>query len=372
MFIGSAGSPLRWLLVALTAMLVFSSASYLVPSGDSGSSVVDTVEAKKKGKKGKKKGKRNKAPTPTGCQFTKTATTWTLKANCTTRETIAVPSGVTLDGAGHTVTATGPIGNFDAAIVLARRNATATRVQNLTLIGSALSGPCVAPRELIGIRFAETSGAIDNVTISNLRLGDECGLGIIIDGNNAADVDVTNSRMSGMLGGIGYLEATGAIENNVLIDNGLGILASRAFSTVLVRSNQIQGEERGIEIFESPSATVSDNTVTGVGGVGILFWSSTATNAGIDNNTIATTGFGIVAVSSSSAAMTNNEITGPGANQSNGSGIVYQTASQGSVAGNTISGFACGINRDASAGTVTVGANILTGNTSATCGAGSG
>ncbi len=46
----------------------------------------------------------------TTCTFTTSGFTNTLDADCTTDETILVPNGFTLDGAGHTITAQDPSG----------------------------------------------------------------------------------------------------------------------------------------------------------------------------------------------------------------------------------------------------------------------
>src|SRR5689334_1819703 len=90
-------------------------------------------------------------PVVDGCNFTQTATTWTLTANCTATATISIPDGVTLNGADHTITAEG---NFTGAVVT--NAGAAMSLQNLTIQGTNFpSNTCSG--SLTGVLFTNAS-----------------------------------------------------------------------------------------------------------------------------------------------------------------------------------------------------------------------
>lgn len=82
----------------------------------------------------------NPKRTANRCQFTQTPTTWLLKAGCTTRQTIQIPDGITLDGKGKTIKLAGPASGFDNAGL--RTQGAQASIRDLTLDGSALTGSC--------------------------------------------------------------------------------------------------------------------------------------------------------------------------------------------------------------------------------------
>jgi hypothetical protein len=124
---------------------------------------------KKKKKKGKKKRKKK------GCQFAKTPTLWTLKANCTTRKTIEIPDGVTLDGDGKTIKLVGSVNSSNRPSLGTEVLGTNVGIRRLTLDGSGLTGSCSDVFAYAAIFFT-ASGEIDDVAIADLP----CGIGIIV------------------------------------------------------------------------------------------------------------------------------------------------------------------------------------------------
>ena len=108
------------------------------------------------------------------CSVITAGSTMTLQGDCTTDVTLLIPDGMTLDGAGYTITAVDPAGgSFNGAIV---RNAGATAsVVNLNLTTSGLRSVCkpAAPVDtrLRGILFDGASGRIWNNRILDINKG---------------------------------------------------------------------------------------------------------------------------------------------------------------------------------------------------------
>lgn len=182
----------------------------------------------KKGKKKKKKCKKPKVkckkkcckagqvcssgkcttppPPAEECQFTKTATLWTLQGNCSITKTIEIPDGVTLDGNNKTITMNGAIANYlkdlpddwaVAAAVLA--NGGSANVHDLTIRGGNLSGSCSETLIPEGLSFINTSGEIRNVTVEEIALGgsEPCGFGITATGTGGQTVTIEDVTASG-------------------------------------------------------------------------------------------------------------------------------------------------------------------------------
>lgn len=213
------------------------------------------------------------------CTFTTSEATMTLDADCTTDATIFVPDGVTLDGAGHTITAVDPPspGHFLAAVV---QNAGATAfVTQLTVTTSALADVCdEGVDRLRGILFDTASGSITNNMVVNVNQGASgCqeGNGIEVrnapfDGTHSATVTViitgntvTNYQKNGITAN-GDVKAT--IQGNVVIGAG--------------PVNYIA--QNGVQFGFGATGTASGNTieknyytVAGTTACGLLFFGAT-------------------------------------------------------------------------------------------------
>src|SRR5262249_5465810 len=108
--------------------------------------------------------------TDAACTFTTTKKTMTLNADCSTISSIIVPNGLTLDGAGHTITAMDPgSGHFVGGVI--QNGGAIADVTNVTVTTSGLIEACDADpvTRLRGILFNGASGSITNTTVTNIN-----------------------------------------------------------------------------------------------------------------------------------------------------------------------------------------------------------
>lgn len=119
------------------------------------------------------------------CSFTTVKKTMTLDGDCVTTASIIVPNGFTLNGAGHTITAMDPSGDYFKRGVIQNGGATAD-VTNVTITTSALIDPCdQGPDRLRGILFDGASGSITKTHVINIT---HVGAGPCGDEGNAIEV----------------------------------------------------------------------------------------------------------------------------------------------------------------------------------------
>ncbi|NQU96989.1 MAG: right-handed parallel beta-helix repeat-containing protein [Chloroflexi bacterium] len=122
----------------------------------------------------------------TDCTFTISGTTMTLDADCTTDQTIVVPDGYTLDGAGHTIAAVDPAGDHFTGAVIANGGTTA-HVTNVTVTAAGLANVCDSgANRLRGIMFDGASGSITHNTVVDINQGASgCQEGNAVEVRNA-------------------------------------------------------------------------------------------------------------------------------------------------------------------------------------------
>ena len=166
----------------------------------------------------------------TNCTFTVVETTMTLDNDCTTDETILVPDGFTLDGAGNTITAVDPAsGHFLGAVV--KNGGTTADVTDLVVNASALANVCDDPvpdNRLRGILFDGASGSIVGNTVMNINQGASgCQEGNAIEVRNAP-FDGTHPNTLSVL-----------IRNNVVTDYQKSGIVANGDVSVVIRNNQI-------------------------------------------------------------------------------------------------------------------------------------
>jgi len=119
------------------------------------------------------------------CTFTTVKKTMTLDGDCITTTSIIVPNGFTLNGAGHTITAMDPAGDYFKKGIVQNGGATAD-VTNVKITTSGLVDPCdQGPNRLRGILFDGASGSITKATITNIT---HVGAGPCGDEGNAIEV----------------------------------------------------------------------------------------------------------------------------------------------------------------------------------------
>jgi uncharacterized repeat protein (TIGR01451 family) len=237
-------------------------------------------------------------PVVAGCDFTETATTWTLSANCTATGTISVPDGVTLNGAGHTITVTG---SFSGAAV---QNAGATMsVEDLTIAGSGLTG--VPPT---GILLSNASGSLTNVHVTGMTAGTgvQAGFGVRVEATSPETVTVTGSSVTGFqknglvaFGAGATVNVSGSTfgppdllpgvigQNSVLYQNGAGGTFS-GNKVIGAPSNRDDAVSTGILLFGANNVTITGNTIGGAGvDMGVGVYDSTGVTA--SHNTLTKT-----------------------------------------------------------------------------------
>ena len=202
----------------------------------------------------------------TTCVFTYplTGDTMLLTADCTTDETIYVPDGVTLDGAGYTITAANPaVGDFNGAVV---RNATTSaemHVTNLVIDGALDSDTCDGgDNRLRGILFDRAGGTVTDTTVRDIRQGPASGCqeGNAIEARSfdPATEEATDPRV------------TVTISDNVVSGyQKTGIVANGGVDAVITR-NVVTGDgpvdyiaQNGIQVGFGATALISANTVSG-------------------------------------------------------------------------------------------------------------
>ena len=220
----------------------------------------------------------------TTCTFTTVGSTATLDADCTTDATILVPNGVTLDGAGYTITAGDPAaGHFLGAVV--KNAGPFAVVRNLTVDTLGLANVCDAgDARLRGILFDGASGIIHNNTVLNINQGPSgCQEGNAIEVRNApfapggtdalvwiSGNTVTNYQKTGIVTN-GSVAAT--IVGNVVSGFGpVDFIAQNGIQigfggTAIVQENQISGNDYtpksfvscGLLMFEADGVRASQN-----------------------------------------------------------------------------------------------------------------
>lgn len=174
------------------------------------------------------------ALTSASCSFTTVKKTMTLNANCTTTISIVVPDGITLDGAGHTITAIDPtLGHFTGGVI--QNDGASANVTNVVITASGLSDVCDAGADrLRGILFDGASGSITSTTVLNVNQG-----------------------------------ASGCQEGNGIEVRNFG--SSPTMSRVVIDGNTITGyQKNGITANGNVDAAITDNTVNGGGPTGVI------------------------------------------------------------------------------------------------------
>lgn len=166
------------------------------------------------------------------CTFTVAKKTMTLNGDCITTTNIVVPNGFTLNGAGHTITAMDPLGDYFKRGVVQNGGATAD-VTDVTITTSALVDPCdqTSQYRLRGILFDGASGSITKTNVTNIN---HVGAGPCGDEGNAIEV-----RNFG---------------------------ASATTNRVKIEGNTATGYQKGGIIANgNVDATITDNVVDGLG-----------------------------------------------------------------------------------------------------------
>ena len=249
------------------------------------------------------------------CAFNDDGTTLTLLGDCTTTQSILIPDGYTLEGAGYTITAVDPSGDrFRGAIV--RNGGASAHVINVVLRTDGLANVCsaAAPQDdrLRGVLFEGASGSIQKVTVLALnKVASGCQEGNAIevrkapfDGTHPATATVSITHNS-----IADYQKTGIVVNGdvsaTIEHNQVGASATQqnlAANSIQVgfgaqasvKHNKVDGNQwrtasaaaTAVLLYESGHGTeVSLNNIDGNSDVGIYIWADgvTAFNNQIDD-----------------------------------------------------------------------------------------
>jgi hypothetical protein len=197
--------------------------------------------------------------TGTPCAFTTANSTMTLVADCTTSESILIPSGFTLDGAHHTITAVDPPApdHFLGAVV--KNGGTSASVINLTVTASGLADACDAGDDrLRGILLDGAGGSINNNTVTGVRQGASgCQEGNSIEVRNAPFATGGTDRIVTISGNVvSSYQKTGILANGSVAATITGNTVTGAGPVGYIAQN-------GIQVGFGATATVKNNTVSG-------------------------------------------------------------------------------------------------------------
>lgn len=248
----------------------------------------------------------------TNCVFQVSGSVATLQGDCSTDATIFVSDGMTLNGAGYTITAVDPAGGHFLGAVIKNGGATAA-VINLTVTTLNLANVCDGgDQRLRGIMFQGASGLIAGNIVVNLNQGASgCQEGNAVEVRNFGDnpdtsaVEIAHNTLSSW-------QKTGIVANgdvNVNIHhNQIGASATQANlaansvqfgfgATGLAEHNSIAGNSwccddaaaTAVLLYQSAPGTIvrQNNIMEGNADVGIYVEGDGAI---IENNRVYETG----------------------------------------------------------------------------------
>ena len=137
----------------------------------------------------------------TACSGTLSGSAFTLTADCDTTVPLTIPDGVTLNGAGHTITAHDVTpGSFNGAVL--SNAGTSMNVEDLTIMGTGFTqtqppGSC-GRATLNGIWFNGAGGSVTNVTVTGITESSNCQVGraIVANGTAGQTLTITDTTVS--------------------------------------------------------------------------------------------------------------------------------------------------------------------------------
>ncbi|WP_338872287.1 right-handed parallel beta-helix repeat-containing protein [Myxococcus stipitatus] len=193
------------------------------------------------------------------CEATLDAAAVKLSADCTTEQTVWIPEGYTLDGAGHVLTAVDPRDGRFLGAVVRNRGATA-HVRDLTVSARGLSEAVCdgVLARLRGVLFEGASGSIVDNRVMDLNQKDGAGAcqeGVGIEVRNAPDA-ATEMRVE-------------VLRNHVARYQKAGIVGTGRVK-LNVEDNRVEGggpvsfiARNGIQFSNGATGRATGNYVTG-------------------------------------------------------------------------------------------------------------
>ena len=275
----------------------------------------------------------------TACSGTLRGSAFTLTADCDTTVPLTIPDGVTLNGAGSTITAHDvTAGSFNGAVL--SNAGTSMNVEDLTIMGTGFTqtqppGSC-GRATLNGIWFNGAGGSVTNVTVTGITESSNCQVGraIVANGTAGQTLTITGTTVSdynkdgmhayGMTMNVsGSTIGSPAPLKGITGQNGL-VYQNAATGTT--SGSTINGSGYGnannantaVLLFGATNVTLTDDTITGDGtDIGVAV-ASNSTGAIVDRNQIGRTasdvpdnfGFGVELDPGSTATVTCNTFSG--------------------------------------------------------------
>ena len=275
------------------------------------------------------------------CSGTLSGSAFTLTADCDTTVPLTIPDGVTLNGAGHTITAhdiTGTPGSFNGAVL--SNAGTSMNVEDLTIMGTGFTqtqppGSC-GRATLNGIWFNGAGGSVTNVTVTGITESSNCQVGraIVANGTVGQTLTITDTTVSdynkdgmhayGMTMNVSDSTiGSPASLKGVTGQNGLvyqdGATGTASGSTINGSGyGNANNANTAVLLFGATNVTLTDDTITGDGtDIGVAV-ASNSTGAIVDRNQIGRTardvpdsfGFGVELDPGSTATVTCNTFSG--------------------------------------------------------------
>ncbi len=279
------------------------------------------------------------------CPGTLSGSTFTMTGNCNATATVTVPDGVTVNGAGHTITAHDPApGLFFVGAVLAN-SGTTMNLENLTIQGTTFATNC-SPQGLTGIFFNNASGSVNGVTVKGITEHSACeeGYGVLAmaEAGTARTVTITNSLVSGYQkqGLVVHGQVTMSVSNSTVGPPDLLPPGTIAQNGVVYGGAGTDGGAGG---------SLTNSTIIGDGSglpgnesTAVLMWAAAGVNLFGDTITGAGTDVGVdVFDNSTGVVLTRNQIgrTAPDVPDTFGNGVKVYPGSTAALNCNAFSGW---------------------------------
>ena len=275
----------------------------------------------------------------TACSGSLSGSAFTLTADCDTTVPLTIPDGVTLNGAGFTLTAHDVTpASFDGSVL--SNAGTSMKVEDLTIMGTGFTMPpgVCSRTTLNGIFFNGAGGSVTNVTVTGITENSNCQVGraIVATGTAGQTLTITGTTVSDY--NKNGIQASGMTMN--VSGSTIGPPASLAPRTT---------GQNGLVYLDGATGTTSGSAIYGNGYGGVASANVAAllygaTNVTLTGDTIAgdATDIGVAVASNSTGAIVDrNQIgrTAPDLPDTYGIGVELDPGSTATVSCNTFSGW---------------------------------
>jgi hypothetical protein len=221
---------------------------------------------------------------PAACTFKTVGSFWRLQADCVTTTTIAIPSGLKLDGQGHTIVVDTTGDPATAPNPVIQNNGTVFGVQNVTIDASAIDFPEVED-DCAVVAINVLANSIGDIKDTTIRFPDDpdCGTtGIALGQGGGGTVNLTRVSVSNFT-------ADGVHANGPVG----GLIIDSTFSGATAGYTG-QFTARGLYLAASAGWKIRNSTISG-GGVGVGVYGDGVRNLEVSGTLFAgLRGYGII------------------------------------------------------------------------------